>query len=124
MTYTDLFGLLNALCSALLGSLAYSYAWWIHKEGNGMRRWMIWAGPIWGTVAMYHSAVWTADAFRPAINTVPWMRPFSWMLLALPAFTLFRAMIEDKRHVDARLADSVLVEAKRAEIEGTLNGHR
>jgi len=124
MNTTDLFGLLNAVCSGLLGGLAFSYAWWVHKEGQERRKWMAWVGPIWGTVALYHSAIWTADAFNPAIDTVPLMRPCSWLLLALPAFTLLRAMAEDKTSVHERRADTALVEAKRAEIERALNGTR
>jgi hypothetical protein len=40
MKWTDLFGLLNAVCAGTLAGLAYGYAFWVHREGNGQRRWM------------------------------------------------------------------------------------
>jgi hypothetical protein len=122
MTWINLFGFLNAACAGLLAGLAFTYAHWVHREGSGRRRWMVWLGPIWGTVALYHAAIWAADAIRPEINTVPLMRPCSWLLLAIPAFTLFLAMAEDKQSKAERESDARLVEAKRAEIEGVLHG--
>lgn len=122
MTWTGLFGLLSAACAGLLAGLAFGYAHWIHAEGNGQRRWMIWLGPLWGTVALYHAAVWVADAYHPDINTVTLMRPCSWLLLAIPAVVLFRAIAEDQKHRAQQRQDTRILAAKVAEVEMSLHG--
>ncbi len=122
MHWADWFGLLNAACAGLLGGLAFGYASWIHREGNGQRRWMIWLGPVWGIVALYHAAVWAADALHPAINTVPLMRPCSWLLLAIPALVLLRAILEDQKHRQQRQADTRLLCEKVRQVEASLRG--
>ena len=122
MTIVDLCALLNATAAATLGGLAFGYASWVHREGNGQRRWMIWLGPVWGAVALYHAGVWVADAFYPTINTFPLLRPVGWLAFAIPALVLFRAIAEDKRKRQQQKQDQRILSDKLAEVEMSLRG--
>ena len=110
--------------AALLGGLAVAYARFVWTHGNGLRRFMRWIAPLWALAAFYHAAIWTWDAFDPAVDTLHWMRPCSWLLLAIPAMVLFGSLVEDTKRKAEHAEDAALVEAKRAEIEGMLHGSR
>lgn len=98
MTWLEFGALTNAVSAATLGGLAIAYARFVWTHGNGLRRFMRWLAPLWALVAFYHAAIWVADTFHPAIDTLQWMRPFSWLLLAIPACVLFGSLVEDTKH--------------------------
>ena len=117
MTWLDLTALLNAVCAALLGGLAIAYAQFVWTHGNGFRRFMRWAAPLWAMAAFYHAAIWTLKAFDPTIDTLHWMRPASWLLLAIPAIVLFGSLREDTRHKQ-------IEQARMARLSATIEGMR
>ena len=113
MTWLELAALLNSVSAALLGGLAVAYSRFVWTHGNGLRRFMRWLAPLWALAAFYHAAIRTWDAFDPAVDTVHWMRPCSWPLLAIPAFVLFGSLVEDTKHreqerkAETRLSDLI-----------------
>jgi hypothetical protein len=114
MTWLESAAVVNAVCASLLGGLAVAYAHFAWTHGNGFRHWMRWLAPLWALVAFYHAAIWTADAFNPDINTLQWMRPVSWLLLAIPAMSLFFSLREDTDHrAQERQAEATLQAATR-----------
>jgi hypothetical protein len=113
MTWLELAALLNSVSAATLGGLAIAYARFVWTHGNGLRRFMRWLAPLWALVAFYHAIIWTWDAYNPTVNTLYWMRPCSWLLLAIPAFVLLGSLLEDTKHreqerqAESQLADFV-----------------
>lgn len=119
MTWLDWTAMLNAACAALLGGLAVAYAHFVWTHGNGFRRFMRWAAPLWAGAAFYHATIWALKAYYPTVDTLHWMRPVSWLLLAIPAIVLFGSLREDtRRHLEEREKVARL----SATIEGIRNG--
>lgn len=111
MTWLDLFALLNAVCSALLGGAAVSYARFAWTHGNGLRRFMRWLAPLWALVAFWQSAVWVTVAIDPGFPSVKYSRPVGWLVFLIPALILFFSLAEDTEHrAQERQAEKVIAD--------------